>query len=186
MPKNWKTFLCDGASKTELFKLLSDEVIHCPLEDGNELYATYRRDVLCSVSKSDMTHLAPSTQEEADIHLFLHVADAVKKGKKNIAIRALDTDVVVVEVSSFSKIKADELWVYFGTRKHFRYIPIHDLVATLDPRRSCTLPIFHAITWWDTVSAFAGQGEKGLGNLASLPRNFRCVCGAYEHAKQAQ
>ena len=102
------------------------------------------------------------------------------------AISTVDTDVVVVAVSSFSKIKADELWVSFGTRKHFRYIPIHDLVATLDPRRSCKLPIFHAITRWDTVSAFAGQGGKGLGSLASLPRSFRCVCGAYEHAKQAE
>ena len=40
MPKNGNPFFCDGANKTELFKLLSEEVIHCALEYGKELYAT--------------------------------------------------------------------------------------------------------------------------------------------------
>ena len=69
---------------------------------------------------------------EAVTRLFLHVADVVKNQENNVVICTVDTDVVVVALSKLSKIIADELWISFGTGKHFRYIPIHDLFATLD------------------------------------------------------
>ena len=60
----------------------------------------------------------------------------------------------------FNQIGADELWVAFGTRSNFRYIPVHDVVAGMDPRICATLPVFHALTGCDTVSAFSGRNDS--------------------------
>ena len=67
--------------------------------------------------------------------------------------------VVVLAISMFSETKPDELWLAFGTG-YFRYIPIHEVVASMDPRICATLPMFHAFTGCDTVSAFCGRGKK--------------------------
>lgn len=160
MPKNWKDFLHADDNKTELFSFLSQESTRLPIADGKEVYAIHGREVLCSPEESDLTNLAPCSQEEADTYLLLHVADAVQKRNKKVTIRAVDTDVVVVAASSFSKINPDELWVALGTGSRFRYIAIHELVVTMNPRQCFTLPVFHALTGCETVSAFAGRGKK--------------------------
>ena len=66
-------------------------------------------------------------------------------------------------MATFDQIQPDELWVSFGTGSNFRYIAVHELVATLSPRQCLSLPVFHAITGCDTVSAFAGRGKKQPG-----------------------
>ena len=66
----------------------------------------------------------------------------------------------VLAVASFSKMAPDELWVAFGVRPSFRYIDIHQIVATMTPAKYLTLPVCHAFTGCDTVSAFAGRGKK--------------------------
>ena len=107
-----------------------------------------------------LAHLDPCSQEEADTRLLLHVADAVQKGCRKVTILTVDTDVVVLAVASFSKIAPDELWVAFGVKSRFRYIAIHEMVATMTQTQCLTLPVFHAFTRCDTVSAFAGRGKK--------------------------
>ena len=160
MPKNWKQFLRVDGNKSELFGFLSQETTRHPQYYGKELYATHGSDVLCSPAELDLTNLAPCSHEEADTRLLLHVADAVLKGRKKVAIRTVDTDVLVVAVASFDKIKPDELWVTLGTGSNLHCIAVHELVATMDPRWCSSLPIFHALTGCDTVSAFCGRGKK--------------------------
>jgi len=75
-------------------------------------------------------------------------------------VRTVDTDVVVIAIATLNKIKPEKLWVAFGTGEKFRFIPIHEIAATLGPRKSAALPMFHAITGCDTVSSFAGIGKK--------------------------
>ena len=75
-------------------------------------------------------------------------------------MRTVDTDVVVLAVASFRKIAPDELWVAFGVGSSFRYIAVHEIVNTMNPTQCLTLPVFHAFTGCDTVSAFAGRGKK--------------------------
>ena len=53
-----------------------------------------------------------------------------------------------------------EIWVAFGTGKDLRYVPAHDISASLGPRKSLALPVFHAFTDCDTVSHFAHVGKK--------------------------
>ena len=160
MPKNWRDFLRCDENKSELFTFLTHEVINLPLAEGKELYATDGSGVLCSPAESDSAYLAPCSQVEADTRLLLHVSDAVQKGCKKVTMRTVDTDVVVLAVASFRKIAPDELWVAFGVGSSFRYIAVPEIVNTMNPTQCLTLPVFHAFTGCDTVSAFAGRGKK--------------------------
>ena len=66
----------------------------------------------------------------------------------------------MVAIATLNRTKPDELWVAVGTGRHFRFIPIHEVAAAFGPRKSATLPLFHALTGCDTVSSFAGIGKK--------------------------
>ena len=48
----------------------------------------------------------------------------------------------------------------FGTEKNHRYIPAHEIAASMSPRRSQSLPFFHAFTGCDTVSGFNLRSKK--------------------------
>ena len=92
----------------------------------------------------------PCSHEEADTRPFLHVADAVKKGYRKLRVRTVDTDIVVVAIAMLNRTKPDEC-VAFGTGGHLRFIPIHEVPAAVGPRKSATLPLFHALTACDTA-----------------------------------
>ena len=77
---------------------------------------------------------------------------------RKVAIRTVDTDVVVLAVASFNNINPDELWIALDTGSSFRYIAVHQMAAAMNPR--ATLPIFNALTGCDTVSSFAGRRKK--------------------------
>ena len=51
-------------------------------------------------------------------------------------MRTGDTDVVALAISVVHKIRAEELWVAFGLGKHFRYIAVHNIAASLHLIRS--------------------------------------------------
>ena len=116
-------------NKTELFSFLSHQVPILATE-GKAVYATDGHDVLCSMAQIDLTGLVPCSHEIADIRLFLHVADAVKKGYMKLLAREIDTDIVVVAIATLNRTKPEELWVAFGTGEHF---PVHS-----NPRSSCS------------------------------------------------
>ena len=105
-----------------------------------------------------MPQLSPCSHEEADTRIFVHYVDDANKGHKNIMIRTVDTDVVVLAIASYFLLAVDELWIAFGTGNNFRYLAAHQYASTLGPTRA--LPMFHVITGCDTVSSFAGRGKK--------------------------
>ena len=57
-------------------------------------------------------------------------------------------------------IVVDDLWIAFGTGKHFRYQAIRDIAAQLGPQKAKALPMLHALTVCDTVSFFSGKGKR--------------------------
>ncbi|XP_061580540.1 uncharacterized protein LOC133446517 [Cololabis saira] len=160
LPKQWKDFLRVDDNKTELFEFLSQQVMGLPVEEGKEVYTTHGKMVLCSPAHCDVTSLTPCTHEEADTRLLLHVTDAVQKGLKKVTIRTVDTDVVVLAIALFRKIKPEEMWIAFGRGTSFRHISVHKIANKLDPSTCAAFPLFHALTGCDTVSAFAGRGKK--------------------------
>ena len=150
----------DDANKTELFLFLVKHIKH--LVTRKQIITTNGSDVVC-IPPQDISNLAPSNHEEADTRMVLHLADAAKKGYNKILLRTVDTDVVVLSVAAFAKLEIQELWIAFGTGKNFRYIPIHEIAASLGPAKSQALPIFHAYTGCDTVSSFATKGKSQHG-----------------------
>ena len=157
LPGNWQQFLRIDANKTELFAFLTKHITH--LVSDKQIVTTNGSDVMC-IPARDISHLAPCDHEEADTRMMLHLADAVRDGFQKILLRTVDTDVVVLAMAATTKLKIKELWVAFGTGKHFRYIPAHEIAAFLGPDKSQALPMFHAYTGCDTVSSFNTRGKK--------------------------
>ena len=162
IPGNWQSFLRVNENKTELFAFLCKHAVQTVLENGKEIYSTNGEDVLVSGAGNVTTDLAQCTHEEADTRIMLHVADQLKQGHSKIQIRTVDTDVVILAVATVQQLSPDleELWIAFGNSKNYRYLSAHDMCTVLGPEKSRSLPLFHAFTGCDTVSAFAGKGKK--------------------------
>ena len=74
-----------------------------------------------------------------------------------VSIRTVDTDVVVLAITSAQQLGITELWVAFGAEKNFRFLPIHELVNALGPQSCIALSFLRALTGCDTVSFFGGK-----------------------------
>ncbi len=150
------------ANKAELFSILAQHITTIHATEPKEIVTTQGEEVYVSVHR-DTSRLSPCNHEEADTRMILHVADAIHEGYMKILLRKVDTDVVVLAVAAAAKLSTVsdlELWVAFGTGEHFRCIHVHEIVACLGPERSEALPLFHAYTGCDTVSAFGGRGKQ--------------------------
>jgi len=77
-----------------------------------------------------------------------------------VAIRTVDSDVVIISVGHFHDLHIEELWISFGVGNHFRHIPVHDIPNSLLAEKSKAMMMFHAISGCDTVSSFLGKGKK--------------------------
>ena len=154
LPKNCKSFLHVSDNKIKLFLFLAKKLQAIDIE-GKEVYTTYGEVVL----SSQPTEMMGCSHEEADTRLVLHAYHASQSGYRKILIRTVDTDVVVLAVSRVQDLSVDEIWIAFGTGKHFRYLPIHSIAEQLGPQRSKDLPMFHSIIGCDTVSFFSRRGK---------------------------
>jgi len=159
VPGQWQNFLRVDQNKTELFSFLSNEIIKSVEDQSKELVVTLETEVLTAPPRMNLESLAPCSQEEADGRMFLHAADAAQRGNDRILIRTVDTDVVVLAVMATQRLSV-KIWLAFGTGKSLRFLPAHDIATALGPEKSKALPMFHALTGCDTVSAFAGRGKR--------------------------
>ena len=150
IPSDWHSFLRVDENKVELFHLLSEQI--AMLRVGNkEIYTTIEENVLHSGSRrDDLSSLEPCSHEEADTRIMLHVQDAAVCGHQRIMIRTIDTDVVALAIAIFHTVPVIELWIAFGTAKHFRYLAVHDIARTLGQEKCKAVPLFHAMTGCDT------------------------------------
>ena len=158
IPGNWKEFLRIDENKVELFSFLASSVV-ASIDSSKQIISTHRNEVLCNQSR-DVSRLAPCTHEEADTRIILHLEDAVKEGNTKVSIRTVDTDVVVLAVTSAQRLDNTEVWIAFGTGKSFRFLAAHEIARALGPDRCRALPMFHAFTGCDTVSCFGGRGKR--------------------------
>ena len=163
IPRNWQHFLRVDSNKTELFTFLSEALLRWFefMHEDKQLVITNDVEVLSKPPLSDLSSISPCTHEEADTHMLLHVAHAVRNAHRKMMIQTVDTDVVVLAVAAAQGLKVGgELWLAFGTGKSFRYLSAHEISATLGPEMARALPVFHALTGCDTVSSFARHGKK--------------------------
>jgi len=168
LPQNWQQFLRVNENKTELFNFLATAISQ--LSQSRLVVSTNGTEVVSNFSQFDSTSLSPCNQEEADTRIFLHVADQIRCGHKEVMIRTVDTDVVVIAVGLFYQLGANKLWISFGTGQNHRYISIHDLAHALGPDNSQSLLFFYSFTGCDTTSAFANKGKKTAWSVwSALP-----------------
>lgn len=156
VPGNWQEFIRIDDNKKELFSFLASNV--ADIDTNKHLITTQGTGVLCS-SRQDVSALAPCTHEEADTRILLHLQDDVQQGYSKVSIRTVDTDVVVLAITSANHLSISELWIAFGVEKSFRFIPAHEIAKALGPERCVALPIFQAFTG-DTVPCFGGRSKR--------------------------
>ncbi len=87
-------------NKAELFSFLSS-TSDADIGTDKRVICTHHTEVLCTQPRG-VAGLAPSTHEEADSRILLHLQDAVKQGYSKVSLRTVDTDVVVLAVTSVS------------------------------------------------------------------------------------
>ena len=99
--------------------------------------------------QQDVHLLAPCSHEEPDSRMMLHVAHAAQHGHHKILVRTVDTDVVVLAVMVAETLPAeDEVWLAFGTGKHFRYLHGSPPANSLSWTREVTCPPYVSCTNW--------------------------------------
>ena len=161
LPEKWNKFLRVDENKTDLFHYIANCVCTelFKIDEGKHIVTTYKDSVISS-DQNVPNDLAPCNHEEGDYRSVLHAFHMSKKQLRNVMISTVDTDVVVIAVSSFKRMALDELWIGFGTGENRRYIPIHEIVFSLGPHISASLLFFHSFTGCDQVSYFATHGKK--------------------------
>lgn len=110
------------------------------------------------------------THEEADTRMLLHAMDADLKFQDTdgrIIIKTPDTDVVVLAVYYFPKMKyVSEFWIeterVTRTADLRRFIPANEICKSLGPSFCTILPAVHALTGCDSTSALFGIGKKSV------------------------
>lgn len=159
-PTNWRSFLRDDKNKTELFHFLADKM--CEVKTTSTVVVTKGEDAISNKSKP-LDALTPCCHEEADTRIFVHATDATLEGSKSLVIKANDTDVVVIAVStlpSLQRLGLQNMWIAFGQGASARWIPVHEVVTAIGPEKTSGLLFFHAFTGCDVVSSFHGKGKK--------------------------
>ena len=84
-----------------------------------------------------------------------------------------------------------ELWIAFGMRQRYRFIPVHAIENELGPSKGFALPEFHALTGCNTTLAFFGKDKNTAWSMwqplpeLTVPRqllsssNPTQLCGVY-------
>ena len=127
-----------------------------------QIVSTNSSGVVC-IPPKNTSYLAPCNHDEADTRMIVHLADSLRDGFHKIMLRSSDTDVVVLAVAAVARMNVQKLWIAFETGKNFRYIPIHEIVASIGPNKFEALPMFHAYTGCDTVSRLPLKGRRPHG-----------------------
>lgn len=107
----------DGNYSIDIFSFTPSSLFQ-----GKQLFTTILGDCASSPAGADVDIVAPCTHEEADTRLFLHVNAATLAGHRRVIVRSSDSDVVVLGISTIVALgqRLDELWIAFGSQRHFR------------------------------------------------------------------
>jgi hypothetical protein len=161
LPQNWNDFLAVPSNKQDLALLLSNELIAQAPGDKVMVVAGGFRTAEDTQSTKPLVdiEMIRANHEEADTRVVLHCIHA---DANTIVVAARDTDILLLLLVFFSRMKCKQLWMKAGTAKQQKYIPVHEIRLKLsfpESVYSAILP-FHAITGCDTVSYFSGHSKK--------------------------
>ena len=126
------------------------------------MIATYRNTSLSSpLSPSELDtqiSVRPSEAEEADQRLVRHTLNLIN-GYKNILVRTIETDILVLVISYIGKVELNGIEIYAYLTNSGRCYSIKQIIRELGSDIFLALPFFYAFTEPDTVSSFYGKGK---------------------------
>ena len=143
--------------------------------EGKQIVATHGTKVLGSPPMTVGDNMPPCSHEEADTRMMVHVTDAVGNDHKSIMIRPADTDVVVLAVAAVATLNLEELWVSYVTDKSHKVLPAHLFAKAFGSSKSRSLPLFHALTGFDTTSSL----DTGREQPGQHGRTFQMLRGRF-------
>ncbi|KAE8740709.1 hypothetical protein FOCC_FOCC013765, partial [Frankliniella occidentalis] len=166
LPPDWEDYLRDDQNKVELFRYLSQALLEkC---EGIQMVTNVDSKIISSVPGNSSLHGASAEMEEADGRVILHLQDmVVHGGSKTVVVRSTDTDVLVLLVSFFPKLRDNglqKLWVNYGSKAKRRFISIHGIASKLGDMKSVALRGFHAFTGSDVTAFFGSKGKRSAWN----------------------
>ena len=129
---------------------------------------------LTSEDGADTSALAPCNHEEADSRMMIHTLDASLHGHRRVKIRSNHTDIVVLAVSIALTLPLDELWISFGSSKQVPCLPARTIATSLGREKACVLPMFHALTGYNSFIFQWERKEDGVGRVERVPRADSC------------
>ena len=94
------------------------------------------------------------------MRIILHALNCSIAGHKQVLIKSVDADSVVLTVPFFLSLHIDELWVAYGVKTYYRYIPIHICSFKATYEQCKALSFFHAFTCYDIVLSFNTIGQN--------------------------
>ena len=139
IPKDWAAFLREDKNKEELFSLLAEEISKIVVV-GKTILVTSKE----NVKKTDDTNvdtLQPCKIEEFDCRFPLHLYHAVQNGHKNLLVKTVDTDIIIVAIARFKEIGCETLYIEYGKADKLRIYAIQNIVKGLKEDVEA-LPIF--------------------------------------------
>ena len=167
LPKDFHCYLSNSKNKVNLINYAFQiwvETYHTKLRNNQCLILTHLDGSTTQITSQAATPLNWSTDhEEADSKMFVFCKYMMNTHQiQRIIIASPDTDVAVIACYQFvtNLDSIQELWLKTGVGSNKRYIAIHTTCQTLGTTLSKLLPVFHAITGCDSVSAISGKGKK--------------------------
>ena len=150
----WNSFFHNIDNKRDLIKLASKfyqspegrQMLSLPLTftDG---------DRTLEITRFRSIERFQCNQEEADTRLILHAS----LQDTNVVVVAKDTDILLLLVHAYNKLKPSNKWFMKIDRE--RYVDIFKVAEYLGCEIASYLPQIHAITGCDTTSFFFGVGK---------------------------
>ena len=151
----------------------------------------------------DCPSIAYCTIEEADARLVRHTLHLAATGYKNIIVRTVDTDVLIL-LCAYSPYWLNDssanVYVCFGIGFNMRYYNVREMSEIVGMEKCSGLPFFYAFSGCDMVSSFYKKGKCQFWDKwhsmddASLNEVFRSLSdsplipsrsGLIEHIRRA-
>ena len=166
LPKKWNNFLALSENKSDLSRFLSKEIIRQGIPHTEVVVAggfDDEAEVQSTNTLTDVTMLKVA-HEEADTRIVLH---AMHSPCETVVVSVRDTDVFLMLVYHFNKMRCKNLWMMAGTSKVRRFIPIHEVHRCMSPEVVASLLAFHAISGCDTTSYIRGHTKQTMWTIYS-------------------
>lgn len=188
IPVEMKTFWASNSNKRHLQALLHNEIVSNALEQQSLTQKVVshipgtQSSPCISVFQGELTHLQELhvDAEEADCRIVPHAMHATIGGTKRVIVLSSDTDVTVILLFYWQRLKAHgltELWVKTGVGDSTRFVALHELAASLSRDVCEVLPAVHSLTGCDYTSKVGSKKAAIECNPIYYLKSFGTITG---------